>query len=157
MSSKKDKKKDNKLRINPWRIILIFVIMFVIFVAIFYISFQSKQLWPPETSFYIYMPALFLTSAFFCYISITQTYYLLDKDKITHSKMGKTYVYYFRDILYIDEEWSKKHKMLLFYGAEGRGRYLAFDVEGKIFEYAMERSHLMSREEYLMRYPNAKM
>lgn len=151
------KQKENKLHINPWRIVLIFVVLFLIFDAIFYFSFQSQHLWPLETSFYIYTPALLISSAFFCFVSITQTYYLVDKEKITHSKMGKTYVYYFKDILYIDEEWSTKHKMLLFYGKDGIGRYLAWDKEGKIYQAAMEKSHLISREEYITRYPNAKM
>lgn len=148
---------DSKLKISSTRIILIFIACFFVFEIIFYISFQYKNFWPLEESFYIYTPALAISTIIFCVISITQTYYKVDKHKITHVKMGKTYEYYFKDIIYIDEEWSKKHKMLLFYQNDGKGRYLAFDKDGIIFDYALEYSKLISREEFKMRFPNVKL
>ena len=71
--------------------------------------------------------------------------------------MGVEKEYYWKDILYIDEEWSRKHKMLLFYMADGKDRYLAFDKEGLIFEYALNYSRLISQEEFLARFPKAKL
>lgn len=159
-----DKHANEKLRLNPWRIILLFVGIFFVFEAIFYFSFQGApiggrpgKLWPFDASFYFYTPVLFGMSVLFCVLSITQTYYLIDKDAITHVKMGKTFRYRFSDILYIDEKWSEKHKTLLFYMGDGKDRYLAFDKEKVIYEYALQYSHLMSREEYHERFPNAKL
>ena len=146
-----------KLKISNYRIVFIFIILFVVFEAIFYVSFQFENFWPLETSFYIYTPALLFSSAFFCYISITKTYYIVDKSHIIHSKMGKDYEYRWADIIYIDQEWSKKHKMLLFYLNDGRGRYLAFDKQGIIWEYALKYSHLISYDEFVARFPKVKL
>ena len=71
--------------------------------------------------------------------------------------MGKEYMYRWADMIYIDEEWSKKHKMLLFYMEDGKARYLAFDKQGIIFEYALKYSHLISYEEFLARFPKVKL
>lgn len=151
------KNADDKLRVSIPRMILIFSILFLVMTAIFYISFQHERFWPFEMSFYIYTPILFVTSTIFCYMAITSTYYKVDKHKLTHSKMGQIKEYYWKDILYIDEEWSKKHKMLLFYMADGKDRYLAFDKKGIIFEYALNYSRLLSKEEFLARFPKAKL
>ena len=101
--AKKDENK--KLRVSAPRIILIFVILFLVMTLIFYISFQHDNFWPLETSFFIYTPALFLTSALFCFLSINATYYVIDSKKLVHTKMGTSKEYYWKDILYIDEEW----------------------------------------------------
>ena len=86
------KEKDNKkLRVNPWRIIGIFVITFVVFEAIFFISFQggSENFFKLNKSFYFYTSALLIATAIFCYISLTQTYYEIQGPIFIHSKMGK--------------------------------------------------------------------
>lgn len=151
------KETDNKLRISSKRIVGIFILLFIVFEAIFYVSFQHDNFWPLEQSFYFYTPALLLSSAFFCYISITKTYYIVDRQRIQHFKMGKEYEYRWADIIYIDQEWSKKHKMLLFYQNDGRAKYLAFDTKGIIWDYAMKYSHLISHEEFLERFPKVKL
>lgn len=154
MSNKED---DEKLRINPWRIILIFIGLFILFEAIFYVSFQYQQFWPLESSFYFYTPCLAGISILFAALSITQTYYVVDRNRIVHVKMGKAYQYFFNDIIFVDEKWSEKHKMLLFYQKDGKARYLAFDKKGVIYQAVLERSHLISEEEFLGRFPNVKL
>lgn len=71
--------------------------------------------------------------------------------------MNQTYQYFWKDMIYIEEEWSKKHKMLLFYQNDGRAKYLAFDKDGIIFEYAMKYSKQISRDEFLRRFPKVKL
>ena len=86
-------KKDNKkLKVNPWRIIGIFAVAYVVFEVIFYLTFQGAvngKLWPLDNSFYYYTPILFVATAIFCYISLAQTYYEIDGAVFVHSKMGK--------------------------------------------------------------------
>ena len=151
------KSEDNKLHISSKRIILIYSVVFIVLEAIFYISFQQGNFWPLSTSFYFYTPLILGVVIFMIVLSIKQTYYLLDKSKIVHVKMGKEFEYYFKDIIFIDEKWSRKHKMLLFYKENGHPYYLAFDKEGKIFEYALNYSHLISEKEFLARFPNVKL
>ncbi len=145
-------KNSNKLKIPAKRIIIIFVILFFVFEAIFYVSFQYKQFFPLEPSFYIYTPSIAVLSIVFCWLSITQTYYEVDKGSIRHYKMGKVYEYRFSDIIFIDEKWSEKHNMLLFYQNDGRAKYLAFDKNKIIYEYALNYSHLISEEEFVERF-----
>lgn len=152
-------KKPEILRLNPWRIILIFVILFVIFEAIFFISFQGISghgAWPPDISFAIYTPSLAVASIVFCILSITQTSYEVTPLKLVHTKMGKINEYFWSDIVYIDEEFSARKKMLLFYTKDGRDHFLAFDKKGIIFEKALEKSHLLSKEEFQRKFPNKK-
>lgn len=152
-------KKANRLRPNPWRIIVIFIILFVVFEAIFYISFQgaiSGKFWPLESSFYVYTISLVAASILFCTLSIVQTSYELTSLKLVHTKMGKTMEYFWSDIIYIDEEFSRKKKMLLFYTKDGREHYLAFDKEGLIFTKALEKCHLIDKEEFKRKFPNKK-
>ncbi len=153
--AKKDENK--KLRVSALRISIIFTILFLVMDVIFYFSFQRLVFWPLDVSFFVYTPFLFIVSLFFCIFTIKSTYYVIDTKKLIHSKMGVEKEYYWKDILYIDEEWSRKHKMLLFYMADGKDRYLAFDKEGLIFEYALNYSRLISQEEFLARFPKAKL
>lgn len=153
--AKKDE--NRKLRVSALRISIIFTILFLVMDAIFYLSFQRLVFWPLDVSFFVYTPILLVVSIFFCVFTIKSTYYVIDTKKLTHSKMGVEKEYYWKDILYIDEEWSKKHKMLLFYMADGKDRYLAFDKEGLIYEYAINYSRLISQEEFLARFPKAKL
>lgn len=148
---------NKKLRVSWLRIALIFVVLFLVMEAIFYISFQSGDFWPFNTMFYIYTPVLFATSVLFAVLTIRGTWYMIDSKKLTHSKMGHTKDYYWKDIIYIDEEWSRKHKMMLFYLADGKERFLAFDKEGLILEYALKYGRLIDREDFLRRFPKAKL
>ena len=156
------KEENKKLKISPKRIILIFIGLFFVFELIFYLFFQPWYTgdWFPfdKTPFYFYTTAILALSVIFCIVSITQTFYIIDKTKIIHSKMGHEYIYRFSDMLYIDEEWSKKHKMLLFYMADGKSKFLAFDREGIIYDYALTYAvKRMSREEFQNKFPNARL
>ena len=151
------KKEQQKLRVSTRRMIVIFSILFLVMEAIFYLSFQRLVFFPFDVSFYVYTPLLLAASIFFCVLSIRSTYYVIDTKKLIHSKMGVEKEYYWKDIIFIDEEWSKKHKMLLFYMADGKDRYLAFDKDGLIYEYAINYARLISEEEFLARFPKVKL
>ncbi len=154
------KEKDNKkLRVNPWRIIGIFAITFVVFEAIFFISFQggSESFFKLNKSFYFYTPALLVATAIFCYISLTQTYYEIQGPIFIHSKMGKITEYTFSNIIYIDQEFSEQKKMMRFFTRDAREHLLIFDKEGVIYQTALDKCPLISKEEFQRRFPNVKM
>ena len=153
-------KNNNLLRVNPWRIIRIFIILFIIMEAIFYLSFQggiNGKFWPLDKSFYYYTPCLFGASVLFCYLSISQTSYEITSLKLVHNKMGKTNEFMWSDIIYIDEEFSERKKMMAFYTKDGRDHYLAFDKQGVIYQTALEKCNLITLEEFKRRFPNKKM
>ena len=152
-------KNPNILKPNPWRIIVIFIILFFIFEAIFYLSFQggvNKSFWPLDYTFYIYTPAVLGMNVLFCYLSISQTSYEVTSHKLVHTKMGKVNEYLWSDIVYIDEDFSSKKKMLLFYTKDGRDHYLAFDKKGVLYETALRKCRLVDKEEFKRKFPNKK-
>lgn len=148
------KKEEEKLRISSPRIIILLSVLFLIIEAALFFSFQKfdKEQFSLDISFFIYTPIVVGLAIFSIVMSIKQTYYVVDKNKIVHVKMGKVYEYYFKDIIFIDEKFSKKHKMLLFYKNNGHPYYLAFDKEGIIYEYALNYSHLISEQEFCERF-----
>jgi hypothetical protein len=124
-------------------------------------NFLDVTVWPPKivnlTLFYVYTPILLAVTIFFYVLSLTQTFYYVDKKKITHHKMNKIFEYYFSDMTYIDEKWSKKHRTLLFYDKSGRRKFLTFDREGIIFQHALENARPLSREDFAIRFPNVRL
>ena len=152
-------KDSNKLKVNPWRIIAIFAVTFLIFEAIFYVSFQGANggFWPLDKSFYFYTPALIIASIIFCYLSLTQTYYEIKGATFIHSKMGRVVEYSFNNIIYIDEEFSVKKKMMRFFTKDGQEHLLVFDKNGVLYETALKKCPLIDEEDFKRRFPNKKM
>ena len=151
---------NKKLKINPWRIIGIFAVAFLIFEAIFYFTFQgavNSQLWPLDKSFFYYTPILLVATAIFCAISLTQTYYEIDGAVFTHYKMGKVVEYTFNNIIYIDQEFSEKKKMMRFFTKDGKEHFLIFDKNKVLYETALLKCPLISLEELQRRFPDKKM
>ena len=153
------KKQSKKLTVNPWRIIKIFLLSFIVLEIIFYLSFQGVNgtLWPLDKSFYFYTPALLIATGIFAYISITQTYYEINGPVFIHSKMGKIVEYTFNNIIYIDEEFSTSKKMMRFFTKEGKEHLLIFDKNAVLYQTALNKCPLISLEEFQRRFPNIKM
>lgn len=152
-------KEVKKISVNPWRIIKIFIIAFLVFELIFYFSFQGAngKLWPFDNSFYYYTPLLFVASVIFCIISITNTYYTIDGATFSHSKMGKVIDYTFNNIIYIDEEFSERKKMMRFFTRDGQEHLLIFDKNAVLYKTALAKCPLISKEDFMRRFPKVKM
>lgn len=153
--------KKQTLKVSTLRISIIFLFMYLILQLIFmatlgfFISFEPLEIdWVP---FAVYTPALLVLTLIFYILSIKKTYYEVDEKSIVYYRNNKIYEFPFKKMLYIDEKWSKSHKTLLFYDESGKRKYLTFDKKGIIFEYALKYSPSLSREEFLKRFPNAKL
>lgn len=149
------KNEANRYVVRPLRIIIVFIVAFLIFEAIFYFTINNFNNGPINTSFFIYTPILVVTTTIFCIVSIKSTYYEIHGDKFVHHKMGKITEFKYKDILYVDEEWSKRHKMVLFYTNNGKSGVLAFDKDAKLYQTILEKAPLITWEEYKMRFPSA--
>lgn len=154
---------NRKLKISSFRLTFLFAGVYL-FLQILFMStfnFLDVTVWPPKivnlTLFYVYTPILLAVTIFFYVLSLTQTFYYVDKKKITRHKMNKIFEYYFSDMTYIDEKWSKKHRTLLFYDKSGRRNFLTFDREGIIFQHALENARPLSREDFAIRFPNVRL
>ncbi len=121
----------------------------------FFVSFNPLEIdW---VGFYIYTPALLCLTIIFYILSIKKTYYEIDEKRIIYHRYNKIFEFPFKKMLYIDEKWSLGHKTLLFYDENGRRKYLTFDKEGLIFEYALKYASLLTKEEFNRRFPNVKL
>lgn len=155
-----NKEKEQIYKVAPGRIIGIFSVAFLVLEIIFYLTFQGSRnstFWPLDRSFYFYTPALLIATFIFCYISITQTFYKIDGAVFVHSKMGKIVDYKFSNIVYVDEEFSTSKKIMRFFTKEGKEHLLMFDRKGAVYQAILEKSPLISKEEFERRFPNVKM
>lgn len=154
------KNKDLIVRLSNTKLILLYVGTFVVFEAIFFFSFtignllQNGQL---DLPFFIYTPFLMVLAVILCIISIKNTYYILNDSRVIHVRLGKEVSYEWSHIVYINEEWSQKHKTLDFFLESGKECFLAFDKDGKLYEHALRNCRLLEQEEFLRRYTKNKL
>lgn len=151
---------NKKLYLSKGKIIISFVIAFISLELLFYLTIQFSETgawFPFGTSFYIYTPLLVILSIIFGILSVTKVYYEVDKNCIVHHKMNKEIEYSFKNITYIDEEWSRKNKQLRFFDKNGKDHYLVFDKEGIIFDMAIKYASPLSRDDFRRRFPKAKL
>jgi hypothetical protein len=126
----------------------------LVFGALFWLFLEPVWTWQQWT-----VIAVFIGSTIFFYVlTIMQNYYVLEKKYIKVHRFKKEMYYYFSDIVYIDEEYSEKHKMILFVTSRGDIRYLTFDRKGLVYQAMLERSNnLIAKETLNIRYPNIKL
>ena len=131
------------------------LVVFVIIAGILCLTFFNlffKNNWDYRQ--FIIISAYALLMAVILVLSLNSYYYEINKKDLTVSRFGKKYVYFYSDIIYIDEEQSKKSKTLCFVTKFGDVKYLTFDKEGKIFEVAISRcKNLISLEEVKKKFP----
>lgn len=154
------KNKDLIVRLSNKKLILLYIGTFVVFEAIFFLSFTLGSILENgklDVPFYVYTPLLVVMSVILCVLSIRNTYYILNNSRVIHVRLGKEVSYEWSHIVYIDQEWSEKHKTLDFFLESGKECYLAFDKEGKLYEYALRNCRLLEQEEFAARYTKYKL
>jgi len=146
-----------KVYASPRKTILNYSIAGVVMAAIFYFTFGSWQ-WPPKTGDILFVTLPMIIALITMIFGIKMNWYEISKKSITHHKGNKTLIYYYSDIFYIDQAYSEKHKILLFYTKQGHERYLPMDSEMQIYQAVLKHcERLISKEEYQMRYPKMKL
>ena len=154
------KNKDLIVLLSNKKLILLYIGTFVVFEAIFFLSFTLGSIVENgklDVPFYVYTPLLVVMSVILCVLSIRNTYYVLNNSRVIHVRLGKEVSYEWSHIVYIDQEWSEKHKTLDFFLESGKECYLAFDKEGKLYEYALRNCRLLEQEEFAARYTKYKL
>lgn len=145
-----------KVRVGAKRIVITYAVLGVI--VLFALYSMIGWIWPPTDVHYLVMVVWFLSTLLFFILSLTQTYYVMEGRNLIHHQLNKEFVYDCKDILYVDEEYSKKHKILTFYLESGAARYLPYDKNGAIFDFVMEKSiNRISREEFHARFPSIRL
>ena len=148
-----------KLPVDRKRTIIIFVIADLIFAALLFVSCINLFLFQKWGVVQIIIIAIYVSiSVFMLVLSLTRNFYVIESKYLVVVKGTKEMQYFYNDVVYIDNEQSEKRKILCFFTNKGHARYLPFDKEGKIYKTFCNKCHnLLSKEEFMMRYPNNKL
>ncbi len=159
----------NEKRIYPSRKSLCktIIIFSVVILVILYAAFSSRFAWAydkeNDINGYIVQDVIVLLfwaliTGLAIYILYTKNYYILTKTDITHYKLNQVVTYSFNNILYIDEEYTKKHNTLLFYMNTGKSVFLVLDKEGEILKAVTKGAHnVISRQEFHVKFPKIRL
>lgn len=121
----------------------------LLFGATFTIFFDFPWDWRQPAIIVIYV----VSTAVFFYLSLTKNYFLLEKDHIAHVRYAKQKLYYFKDVVYIDFDYSEKHKTILFVTQKGNICYIPFDKKGVLYETMVKKAkNLISYEAMQAKY-----
>ena len=146
-----------RVKISAKKIILMWLGVYVLFAGIIFAFSFNLFLSKWDFKQPLIISAYTIAMIVILIIAMTSQYYELNKKDITEARFGKKFTYFYSDIIYIDEEQSKKSKTLCFVTNKGHVKYLTFDKEGKIFEVAMSKcKSLISREELERKFPGIK-
>lgn len=86
------------------------------------------------------------------------SYYVVYKKYVEVQKGFKKLVYYYGDVVYIDEEKSERKKTIHFYTRQGHCRYLIFDKNGELYKVMLANcKNRISKEEFVSRYPQVNL
>lgn len=147
-----------KIRQNPLRITLTFIgAMLLCGALIFSFLFPIFLDWPWDFRQYIIIFLWLISSVVFYIISILYNFYIIESKCIIVHRFKKVLYYYFNDIVYIDKQYSEKHKMILFVTNKKDVRYLVFDSKKLVYQTMLEKCHnLLTYEQLIAKYGEIK-
>ena len=148
-----------KLRVNFLKMILyvnlsIFVIGVIIGFSVIGITWEEGD----DLKLFIILAAYVLLSILFS-IYVPKSFSMkYDAKCFYYSRFGKEEVYEFKNVLYIDEPYSEKHKALTFYLKDGKLKFISFDKDKKIVDVFLTHcKNTISREQFAARFPTIKL
>ena len=85
------------------------------------------------------------------------SYYEVYKKYVAVKKGTKTLIYYYSDVVYIDEAQYEKSKTIAFYTRKGHVRYLIGDKKDILYQTMLANcKDLITKEEFQIKYPKVK-
>lgn len=155
-----------KIKPNPKKIIITYIIIFLIMELAIW-ALMGTRFWS-LTSFdqyvknnlltdLIYTIIIFAICVIFLILTLVKSYYEFDNKHLIYKAM-KTYEYTYDNIIFINEEYSRKHGTLEFYLSNGKNVLLTMDKDKILLEELLKRcKKTISKEEFLKKFPTAKL
>ena len=138
--------------------LIYFSVVAIILLFFLYLSLGHPFQFPFLTIDYIVFGAWLIMTTIFLIITIKCGYYIIDKKCIYQKRLTKTYCYQYNDIIYIDEKWSRKNKILFFVTNRGDSIYLVLDKNQILLDEVLKKcKNLKSKEEVRFQFPNLKL
>lgn len=145
-----------RIKPNPFKVVKVYLAFYLAASIVFYLA--AGFTFPPLLAHYIVLGLFTILTIGFILFAIFNSYYEFGKGYLLHVNASKKMYYEFNSILYIDLEWSLKHKTLLFYTDKGHARYLPFDKNNVLIKTVVAKTNkLITKEEYKKRFPKTKM
>ena len=86
------------------------------------------------------------------------TYYEVFKKYVQVTRGNKKLIYYYSDVVYIDEKQYNRGKMIAFYTKQGHVRYLMGDKKDILYQAMLKNcTNRLTEEEFKSKYPQVKM
>ena len=93
----------------------------------------------------------------FYFVSIFSYYYVIEDKYFILKKMGKEFVFEYKNIEFIDIEESQKKNQVIFYSQKSKTRYLLGDKDGKLLETLIKKCpKTMTVEEFKAKHPEER-
>ena len=148
-----------KLRINHLKMIL-YVNVALLVLALIIGGFLIGLSWEEDDLLKVFIVVgIWLAFAIFFSILVPKTFSMKYDSKCFYlTRFAKEEVYEFKNVLYIDEPYTEKHKTLTFYLKDGKLKFISFDKDKKILDvFLMHCKNTISREEFIARFPTTKL
>lgn len=133
--------------------IIYFVILIILFLTLLRI-FISPWTWIQPTIIGAYT----LIISIFYIVIYQNNYYEITRKYVKFKRFSKEFIYFFSEILYVDQEQSQKKNIICFYTIKGHSKYLIGDNKKILLSTIISESkNLISKEEFDRRFPNIKL
>ncbi|MDY4848781.1 MAG: hypothetical protein SO176_00750 [Bacilli bacterium] len=97
-------------------------------------------------------------SSIFAFFTFFRNYYEVNKRYVIVHRGFRQLIYYYNDVVYIDEEKSTRKKMIHFYTNKGHTRYITFDKNQILYKTMLSNcKNRLTKEEFERRYPKVKL
>ena len=148
-----------KVPVDRKRTILIFIIANLAFAVLLFLSCFNLFIFQKFGVIQICIITLYVViSILMLVLSLTRNFYVIESKYLVVIKGKKELYYNYTDVVYIDKEQTEKRRILCFYTRQGHTRYLPFDKNGEIYKAFLNKCHnLLSKEEFMIQYPNVKL
>ena len=149
-----------KVRIPLWKTILLLIAVSLLAAgAMFGMSFNLflKPIKDWSAGAWVIIAVWFVLTVLLFVLALTTSYYEVNKKYVVVRRGTKRIIYYYSDVVYIDEQESIKHKTVSFYTNKGHVRYLPFDSKGVLYKVMLSQcKNRLTKEEFERRYPKVK-
>ena len=150
-----------KVRPIAWKTALILLAVILIsagtifsFTFTFFLKPIKDWGWQPYTILGIWA----LLSIALVVLTFTFNYYEVFKKYVAVKRGNKTLIYYYSDVVYIDEHQYTKGKMIAFYTRQGHTRYLIGDKKDILYTTMIQNcKNRLSPEEFRAKFPQVKL
>lgn len=149
-------KNQNKIAPSFWSLFKIYIPIYLISVVVFYLIIGV--VWPPKLMHYLLLGGWTIVTIIYLVLAYNKTHYELTKHEIVHYKGGAILYYPFKDIIYIDTNYSTKKGSIRFVTNKGDERFLLHDRKRLVYKEMVERcTNLRSKNDINRQFPKLKL